>query len=187
MPRVASSRALARRGLVRPVRVRWPRQRLPAPVRFAQDVEGPGPGHDRIRPPRPLPNGLVEVLQGFFLVPGHAVADAAGQVGLGKLGPPLDLPRIVGDGQVDFSLAAVDPCPPGIELARSGDGAGSAPKSGRACTILRGGRVGAWLPPRACTARSSGAEGRAGPRDQPAGLLPEGLQGKRHYAVNGFK
>ena len=90
------------------------------PVGFPQDVEGPGPGHDRIRPPRPLPDGLVEVLQGLLLVSGHAVADAAGQVGLGKLGSELDLPGIVGDGQVDFSLAAVDPCPPGIELARPG-------------------------------------------------------------------
>ena len=36
------------------------------------------------------------------------------------LGPKFDLPGIVGDGQVELPLAAVDPRPPAIELSRLG-------------------------------------------------------------------
>ena len=78
------------------------------PLGFAHAMIRPGPHDDRFRPSRPPPDGFVEILQGLFLLPGHAVADAAGQAGQGNLGSKFDLPGIVGDGQVELSLAAVE-------------------------------------------------------------------------------
>ena len=128
-------------------------------VRFEFDgrggvLEGPlrlSPGHRRSRPAPTIASAhrgrrqtaSLKSSRAFSWFPGHAVADAAGQVGLGNLGSQLDLPGIVGDGQVDLSLAAVDPCPPGIELSRPGMEPDLLPRSGRACRCLRGGRAAA--------------------------------------------
>ena len=148
MPRVANSRALAKQPLGF-VRFEFDGRGgvVQRPVGFPQDVERPGPGHDRIRPPRPPPDGLVEVLQGLFLFSGHAVADAAGQVGLGDLGCRARSAGCSRRWPGRTALGCGRSMPARHRACPSGDGAGSAPRSGRACTILRGGRAGAWLPP----------------------------------------
>ena len=85
----------------------------------------PGPRDDGFRPARPPPHGLVEILQGLLLPPAHAVADAAGQIGLGQIargrgGSQADLLGIVGNGRVELPLAAVDLGPPAVEPSVAG-------------------------------------------------------------------
>ena len=180
-----------------------------APLRFSQGEIRPSPGDDRVRPPRPAPHGFVQVLEGLLVLARQAVADAAGQVGVGDVGSQFDLPRIVGDGQVEPALAVVEPRPPGVQPSAIGtppdvlrdlverallgakvalalaDPAGTVGKVAAVHGRVRRRRPGGGR--RGGDRRPGPPQGRPRPRDETAGPLPEHLPGGRRRPQRGFR
>ena len=145
------------------------------PLRLSQGVMRPGPRRRSPRPSAASARRLRGNPPGPFPAARSCGSRCRGPGGRGDLGSQLDLPGIVGDGQVELSLAAVDPCPPGIELSTLrtelnlrrelfervlafGELAGALAEVARACDRLSGG---GW--PGRENGGAKPAEGRPGP------------------------